>query len=527
MRKTTILPLLLITIFSFFAACNSSGTKEKPSPKLMVVISVDGLRADLLTRYNEAFTAGFNRLVEDGLYYPRGLQDHGITVTAAGHATIGTGVFPSRHGIITNFWRYFDGDSLRSTLAIGDTTVNIVGFPDAYGASPVHLQMPGLADWLLDSDPESRVVSVSGKDRAAILMAAKAKGHVYWVNDDFGGFSTSTYYRDSLPQWVNDFNSGIVEDYFQPVWDCSVPEEFRFLSRPDSATYEGEYNTFPYDAEEIIADRDLNDPSVAVGWMENQPLVDKLVLEFAKEAVGALDLGTSGSIDFLAVGLSATDRIGHRFGPLSLEQFDNLYRLDKELGAFMDFLDQKVGPDNYVISFSADHGFANQPEYELEGGPGYRVGEEDIQVLRQQIGQMFATLEPDSLTGAVEKFLEDLEYIDRVYTIGELKGISQPDSIDDLMLRSHFENRYTTELAQAGIAHIVNSPRALFGRGTGHGTPWHYDRNVPIIFYGAGITAEASEHKARTVDMAPTLAEIFGIPVPEGLDGRSLLTSEE
>ncbi len=308
-----------------------------------MLVVVDQLRADLLDRYGDLFTGGFRRLRTQGHSFVNAAHDHAVTVTAAAHATLATGVYPSRHGVISNLWLEKSGDGWVPVENIDDTTVKIVGVAGARGASPVHLMRSGFAEWLVSASPRSKVASVSGKDRGAIQPAAHARGaYVYWFEGALGRFVTSTYYRKSDPQWVTDFNATQVQRHSgESSWDFSGSPATKSRSDGDTLDYEadGVHTFFPH----TYAD-EKGAASFWV-WWENTPFVDALTLEIAEQMVTSLELGRDDAPDFLNVSVSATDRVGHRFGPLSREQLDNLLRLDRELGAFLTFLDEAVGAD--------------------------------------------------------------------------------------------------------------------------------------------------------------------------------------
>lgn len=519
-----IIKTLSICVFGGLVACQQPA--QHKTPKLQVLLVVDGLRADLLDRYDEAFQYGFRKLLDEGAVYTNAYQDHGMTVTAAGHTSISTGVFPNKHGIVSNRWKEQGADGWREAYAVEDPDYQIVGLPDEEGRSPGKLKVTGIADWLKAKHPSSQVVSISGKDRAAICMAAGSKGHVYWFDDDYVGFGTSTYYLDEHPPWVADFNNRVIANYFNDVWQCDVPEELRYLARPDSAMYEadGKFISFPHKMSftwlDVVSGQ-RND-ELKASWMEDQPAVDKLVFDFAKEAIRSLNLGKQESPDFLALGLSATDRISHRYGPLSLEAMDNLLRLDKELGLLLDLLDETVGKGEYILALSADHGFNDSPEYRQSiGQNGLRVTDEEIAVLIGEISKLdFENDYAASLTAA-RNILDETGYVARTFTAEEMEADPGTDSLHLLWQRSYFPGRVASDLAEIGLVAIeVTEGTETRTYGSSHGTHYEYDRHVPLIFFGGGIAPGRYPKKVRTVDIAPTFSQIFNIPFPDNLDGN-------
>ena len=246
--------------------------------------------------------------------------------------------------------------------AVGDPNAAIVGEPRMAGRSPKNLLRGGLADWIQAADPDAVVVSISGKDRAAIALAGKTRGQVYWIAPGIARFVTSTYYRSEYPDWVTRFNQTVMPALWaDTTWEQAVPARWRGLSRGDTSAYEGDglHTAFPH-----VASQELRRRSAAAFdlWAYHQPRQDRAVLLLAEEAIAQLRLGQRGALDFLAISLSATDYIGHDYGPLGREQLDNLYRLDHELEALFDRLDATVGAGEWVVGLSADHGVMTVPE---------------------------------------------------------------------------------------------------------------------------------------------------------------------
>lgn len=489
-------------------------------PPLVVLVVIDQLRADLLDRYADLFTGGFKRLRNEGHSFTNAAHDHGVTVTAPGHATLSTGVYPGRHGVISNLWFEKSGGSWVPVENIDDSTVKITGVPGARGASPVHLMRPGLAEWLVAADSRSKVASVSGKDRGAIQPAAHVRGaYVYWFEGVFGRFVTSTYYRSSDPSWVTSFNeSGVRKHAGEQAWTYSGSAVSKSRSDRDTLDFEsdGKRTFFPHS---------YPDEKDSLGfwvWWENTPYVDALTLEMAEQMVTSLSLGRDDAPDFLNVSLSATDRIGHRFGPLSREQLDNLLRLDRELGAFFEFLDSTVGAGKWVVALSADHGALDNPEDLIARGEyGHRITPEENAML----GALRAKADSNPDKGAAARelaaSLKAIPIVADAWTKDELARAGQ-DSFAVLMRHSEFPGREAGRFSRQGVEFRFRPGVYGAARGSGHGSPYWYDRHVPLIFMGAGISASQDPSRAATVDFAPTVASMLRIPFPGDLDGHVL-----
>ncbi len=503
------------------AACAGQVPQQQQGPRLLVMISVDQLRADLVDRYAPAFTGGFKRLMDQGYHFTQASHAHATTETAVGHATLSTGVFPSRSGIVANNWSVKDGDTWKDMYAVEDPDSPIVGVPDAPGRSPKNLLRPGLADWVLAADPEARVASVSGKDRAAITLAGKTRSQVYWLAPSVGRFVTSTYYRDAYPDWVERFNTEVMPGLLaDTVWNDEVPPSLRRLARSDSAFYEGDgfHTTFPH-----VASQETT-PEGRVAWLLAKPFSDRAVSTFAREAIDALQLGQRGHVDMLALSFSSTDYVGHAFGPFSQEQLDNLVRLDHELGSLFDYLDAHVGRGRWVAGLSADHGVLTMPEYLVESGEGA----ERIDA-RTRLGALGKAVRDaaseggtdEEITARIARLVEERGLAAKAYTAEDLTVSPAPDSFAALFRNSYYPGRAGGYLSAYDIEIRFGYHDLVSGAtGTSHGTPYWNDRHVPFMLLGAGVGPGVSETAVYTVDLAPTLAGLVGVPVPDDLDGR-------
>lgn len=266
------------------------------------------------------------------------------------------------------------------------------------------------------------------------------------------------------------------------------------------------------------------DPAAIRSWMVQTPLVDAATLDLAAMALTELDLGhREGGTDFLAISLSQGDRIGHRYGPFSQQQLDNLLHMDRVLGEFLDRLDAHMGRRGYVLALSADHGVMDMPEMlQAQGVNARRVTNELNAAIRQLRADIAAS--PETMTlEAIAARLEALDFIEQVVTRAQMASSEPTDSFTELFRRSYYEGRETARLVEFDFE-LRFSPYVLTQNNeTNHGTPYLYDRHVPLIFFGHGIAPGASTVRVRTVDVAPTLAALAGVPVPSDLDGQPIL----
>jgi predicted AlkP superfamily pyrophosphatase or phosphodiesterase len=492
-----------------------------PNARLGVVIVVDQLRGDLLPRYDDLFTGGFRRILDGGAVFTNTTHDHAETATAPGHTTLATGRMPRNHGIAGNSWYEEVGDRWRPVYAVSDTTVRILADPGLPGRSPRNIRAEGIGDWIRAADPDARVVAISRKDRGAIPLAGHGATEVYWLalEDGVGGFTTSTYYHEQLPEWVREANATLSPELWgDTVWTFSGPAGSASRARPDANAGEGDgvHTTLPHHAHIEV---DMYDRSAWGGWLKDAPPADGAVTALAIQALGALDLGAREAVDLLALSYSATDGVGHTFGPLSTEQLDNLLRLDRELGELMDSLDASVGAGRWTLALSADHGVVDLPEWAREQGmPARRVTAAELEAADPALAEVTV----DDSGEAVAAALRATPFVEEAYPFSELRSEEPADSFATLFRNSFVEGRPSSF---PGLNVAVRLPEGANKRrfGTGHGTPYYYDRWVPFIVYGAGVTSGIHEERAATVDLAPTLARLLGITPPADLDGTARL----
>jgi predicted AlkP superfamily pyrophosphatase or phosphodiesterase len=493
---------------------------------LIVLISVDQLPQYLLERYATLYSGGLRRLLDEGRSYTQAVHDHALTVTAPGHATLATGMVPARNGIVYNEWYERAGEEWSYTHSVNDSGEQVVGLPHLVGKSPRKLEVTALPDWLTTADADARVFTASGKERVAVLTAGRTRAHAYWFENDAGRFVTSTYYRDADPEWVERFHTDVLSQFFSDsTWELTVPEAARRLARADSAEFEyrGTHTAFPHSYRREVDEEELDQPEEYYGWWDHTPKLDRAIIAFAEAAVNELSLGQRESVDYLALGLSQLDRVGHRFGPFSLEQLDAILRLDRALGDFFEFLDSTVGERRYVVGLSSDHGVLPIPEYPDELGLSKRrITRPEWRAARDAAEN--ATGSPSSpAPAATVEALEAVDFIADVMTLDELTSGEPADSFAALYRRSYYPGRLAGAFARQGLMVRLVQGAHSSSDATTHGTPYLYDRHVPLILMGPGVPAGSSDEAVRTVDMAPTLAGLAGIPYPEDLDGRPLV----
>ncbi|HZL85749.1 MAG TPA: alkaline phosphatase family protein [Candidatus Krumholzibacteria bacterium] len=506
-----------------------------------MLVVVDQLRGDLLQRYADCWRGGFRRLLDQGACFTKAVQDHAVTNTGPGHATLATGVFPARHGIVDNSWCERIAQDIVVVPCVADSTTHVVGSSLA-GASPHRLLSPTLAEWMQAADARSHVVALGGKDRASILLAGKARGDVYWFSRQDGRFVTSSWYAASDPDWLQQFNASQWQTLCRDsTWMCEVPVADRSRARV-AASSEGD-GTRAHAVGGGGPDSNRLDfvhrfDAVQGGfweWWNDTPFPDAAILSLAAAAVSARGLGEDDAPDLLALGLSQTDLVGHEYGPLSLEQLDNLLRLDRALGTFLEFLDTEVGRDRWVMALSADHGVTDLGVNRREDGiPVQKVSAASVDSLFDELRGMEANAsqaaEREQLVAAR---VAQHGFIAEVFTYSALESaVTAEDSFLLLFRHSHHPGRFPLAPLGSGSRRRTLGVYGIEARlqpwavrseaGAAHGSPSFDDRHVPILFLGARIPAGSSARRIRSVDVAPTLAQMARIPAPAGLDGNVL-----
>lgn len=487
--------------------------------RLVVLITVDQLRADYLERFGPQLRGGLARLTRGGAWFTNAHQDHAITETAPGHASLLSGRFPRSTGIMMNAIGVDDPDAPLLDGAIGP------------GASPKRFRGTTLVDWLRAGDPRSRTFSVSMKDRGAILPVGRSRSEVYWYSPD-GRFTTSRWYRDSLPAWVDAFNERRVPfSYAGRSWTLLLPDS-AYRER-DSVAAEwrgGRDAVFPHPLPDDDAD--------AASAVRGSPFIDEIVLAFALHGVKSLSLGAGAPTDVLAVSLSATDLIGHAFGPDSREIHDQILRLDRALGVFLDSLYRLRDSSRVIIALSADHGVGTIPELApasvtprpVRVSLGGVVHSVRAGLFARHVDTMALALDQEIVflnRAALREAKVDADSVLAAFAASarRVPGVLRVDRFPDLVAdsaRDLIARRWAHQFPpDAHVDQVITlTPFSTWGGNVAsHGSPHDYDSHVPLIVYGAGVRPGRHPEFVRTVDLAPTLAAALGVGAMERLDG--------
>jgi predicted AlkP superfamily pyrophosphatase or phosphodiesterase len=558
-------PLRVIISLALLAALSSSSCAQdlsSPDPKLVLQITVDQLRGDLPTRYYDRLgDGGIRYLWENGVVYRNAHHAHANTETIVGHATLATGAHPSGHGMVGNLW--FDRETGFTTYNVEDPDYRLLTegadvdeeaeidptqrAARSEGRSPAAILVPTFSDELRsNNNGQSKVVAVSVKDRGAISMAGHT-GTAYWFSKASGGFVTSTYYLKQYPEWVSDFNAQKpAQQFANTSWDLLYDQSSYLFGQTDDREWEtdvaGFGRVFPHDYGDGTS-------RYFTTWLTLSPAGDKLVLDFAKHALVEEQLGQDAITAYLSVSFSATDYVGHVFGPSSLEGEDNILQVDRRIEELLAYVDEKIGLENTLVVLSADHGGPDSPGYlNSLGIPAGYVDPDSwdkdsaITRIKDQFGisgELFETYSHPYLYFSAE--VKNNNRIDHealeaavIDELSKFKGVSlavssaalRRGNLPDTHLYRSVVNNFHSK--RSGDIFVVFEPNWFINDFDGltvastHGSPWNYDTHVPIVFAGAGLHAQTVDRRVHTVDIAPTLSSYLNVKPPSGSVGTPL-----
>lgn len=508
------------------------------APSLIVTVVVDQLSANLFNQYRSQFTGGLKTLADQGMVSINGYQTHGVTVTCAGHSTVLTGAHPARSGIPANDWLDTTTGQETYCLAAPQNTLAHGKNTDNGPVGPEQLSASTLGDWLKAVSPESRVYGVSGKDRGAITLAGHKGDGAFWLTDDFG---FTTYVEPGQSAQAR----------LAPVAALNARMIDRFTRQAPSWTYsnaacrrlEGRWTIAGQTFDSKVPPADFR--------LDNSPILDELTIEGAIELMDSQQLGRRGVTDMLGVSLSATDRIGHSYGTQGPEMCEQMLRLDTALGVLMDKL--STIPGGAIVVLTADHGGSDFPERSaVEGYPHAGRVDRALQprvnaALKARFGldadplissaggfvivdkdrkSLPEPLRSQVLTAAIE-LLNAEPQVALAVARDELLAEPAPNSInpEDLNVRQRLRLSAVAgrspDILRAWQPGLTGQGR-VGGAISSHGSPWDYDRRVPIVFWWPGAEGQERFLPMRTIDIAPTLANLIGVQPDGPIDGRCM-----
>ncbi len=538
-------------------------TLSAEPPRLVLQITVDQLRGDLINRYLERMgDGGFRYLLEQGVVYSNAHHPHANTETIVGHTTLATGAYPSAHGMIGNVW--FDRQADRLIYNIEDARYRLLTpgsgvdqnteidptqrLARSDGRSPAAILTSTFSDELaIQTAYRAKVFGVSVKDRGTVSMAGHT-GKAFWFSKQSAGFVTSNFYYDSYPAWVNEWNASKPAARFgDESWELLHAQDTYLFADSDDQPWEtalpgfGRIFPHPYGSA---------DGRGFATFLTLSPAGDELTLDFAKTLIEHEQLGQDQVTDYLSVSFSSTDYVGHLFGPSSLESEDNLLRLDQTLADLLSFVEASVGLDQTLIVFSADHGGADAPPSLNRNG--FEVQYVDVDGWDEEAG-IAALKERFGVGGQlIREYFHPYVYLNReliekeglnqaevekavAAEMSKFKGVAVAISstalstgavaitpLTESILHNHHPKR-------SGDIFVVFEPQWFVNDFDGltvtahHGSPWSYDTFVPLVFAGAGLHAQRIHRRVETIDVAPTLAAFLGMKPPSGSRGAVLV----
>ncbi|MCF7807093.1 MAG: alkaline phosphatase family protein [Candidatus Marinimicrobia bacterium] len=521
----------------------SCGQGER-SPRLVVFIVVDDLAHHTYTHYQALFTGGFKWLYDHGVSFDNAHLEHGYASTGPGHFVLGSSLHPGPAGLLAN--HFYDKRVGHDVYCIEDSSAHELDIP---ANSVSYKNVPGstFGDWLKARSPESKVIGVGCKDRAAILLSGKNADLAVWYNWR-GSFTTNDYYTETTPAWLHDFNrEHNMVSYRDSLWTRSLPDAI-YDQYAHADSFPGETDRYLTDTYSPVFPKGIEsewDDKKVFSEMGSRPWLDRMTLQLASKAIKEEGLGQDDVPDVLTLGLSVMDIIVHYYGPYSQETMDLLVKMDGYLQNFLDDLDDQIGLEHVVFALSTDHGSLPLPEHwtQVMGKTGGRINAVELNAARDKamasILDMYGThdfilrrgdtyfydqnsmtslgVEPARIDSIIRSNLESVEGIGRVYTKAELLD---PDPEDRNAVRlSHMTHPelspdiYT--LLEKGW--IYRGPY-----GTSHQTPYDYDSHIPLMFSSLGFTRTTLNDSVQMADVAITLADILNVNPPHKVDGKSL-----
>ena len=526
-------PIFLILLFLLVSCTNHRENK----PKLVVLLVVDHMRPDLLTRFDDLYQGGFRWLIDHGIWFTNTFHEHSYTATGPGHTAISFGQFPGKVGVLGN--SYYDRDIKKRVNCVEDPIAKVVGANYGDARSFSRYDTFGIGDWLKTKYPDGKVISIGGKDRTACILGGKNPDIALYYNRA-GSFITSDYYVENLPSWVLDNNQRLqASSYGDSLWQKSLSDDiYKKYSREDY--FYGEEDTYLKNEYSPVFPIGIDSTLDPLGQLMGKPWFEREVLHLSKMAVENEVLGQDSQVDYLSIGFSAMDWIIHDFGPFSQETMDACIKLDRYLGNFFEFLDNKVGLNNILFVLTADHGGLPLPEYLVANGDkGGRINREHLdealtwideeseerygkKMYHREGAEFFIDMdklkeedvEPREIYDIVSKYLKNVDGIDGVVIKEDILSRSNSDNLTK-RLKNMIHPKLSPEISP------IITPGYLYRNpfGTSHGSPYDYDAHVPLIFARSQIKGRKDKSKRATIDIAPTIAKYLDIRIPDYCDG--------
>ncbi len=538
----------VFVLLIFALNINSVYSQTAKKPKLVVGIVVDQMRFEYLYRFNPYFSeGGFKRLMHEGSNFTYAHYNYMPTHTGPGHASIYTGSVPFYHGIISN--NYYDRVNRKTVNCVVDPNQKGIGSNDDEGArSPHRLLSTTITDQLkLSTAGRSKVISVSIKDRGAVLPGGHFPDGAYWYDRSSGNFITSSYYHESLPDWVEKFNKrGVADSCMSGDWQLLLPEEDYAINPPDDSKYEKDMfkegkTYFPHSFENLKG----NDKVKSIVYT---PYGNYIIAEMAKAALTSEKLGQGNVTDFLAISFSSTDYVGHEYGTVSYELQDTYIRLDRVIADLLETLDKKLGKDNYLLFLTGDHAGMKTQAFLKDsripvGGLRWQSVFDSLTAFTKREYNHTTLIESYSNKqiflnrDVIRKEQLDIDKVER--NIANYIRDTFPE-VASIFTRRDLETQIAQRVPISYILNGYNPSRSgdiafsfqpgFLGRyhaeGTQHGSYYAYDTHVPMLYYGWRVPAQTVNSPVYVCDIAATIANLLKITEPSTCIGIPLIIEE-
>jgi predicted AlkP superfamily pyrophosphatase or phosphodiesterase len=541
--------LTVILLISVSVELSGQGAYLPPDkPRLVIGIVVEQLKYDQLEKFRDRLGEnGIKRLINEGTYFKNASFEYMLTQSAPGHATIATGAEPSFHGITSDNWYL----PLRNELIFctKDIEVNPVGGSYEAGLhSPVNLQASTFSDELeMATNKNARVFGVGLKENSAILSAGHAADGAYWFDNTTGTWMSSTYYIKNLPGWVNDFNVMKFPDSFlNGTWNLFRPAKDYADCLPDSNSFEAGFNAkncFPYDLKKMRSKGVFNSRN-DFSLLRETPFGNTLTTNFAIRLIEKEGLGKDDVTDYISICYSATDNIGHRFGPSSVEMGDAILRLDDEIKNLLKFLNDSIGKRNILVYFTSAHGISEIPSV-LESNripAGFFKQNQALQLLRSYLNAVYgegnwvkgyserqvflnrtliedARLSLDDVQKKVARFLVQFTGVAAAYPYSAFEANDFGNGNLKRIINNFYPQRSGDVIITLNPGWVENEEDYA----TNHNSPYEYDSHVPLIWYGWTVNRSTVTRKVNITDIAATLSSLCKVPYPNACTGEPLV----
>ena len=535
-------------VFVFLSQISySQGNKRIPSekPRLIVGIIIDQMRYDYLFRYWDKFESrGFKRLINEGTFCKNANYNYLFTQSGPGHATIFSGTTPSHHGIISDHWYLRLKE--KTVGCTEDEKENTVGGSyEAGRMSPRNLLSTTLGDEMrLSNNFNSKVYGIAMEGNASILSSGHTANTAYWFDGESGNWVTSSFYRDSLPGWVKEFNNKKFPDiYLEREWTTLMPIELYTESLPDYNYYEigfGNQITFPYNLYEISK---VKKKKKSYEILKSTPFGNTFTKDFVIATIVNENLGQDEYTDLLTVSFSATNYIGQLFGPTSVEVEDTYLRLDRDIAHFLDFINENIGKENVLIFLTANHGVAHIPKYliDLKIPAGYFNQNSSVSLLKSYLNIIYGSgdwiqfyyaqqlylnhnliedskLSLEEMQTRVAHFFLQYKGVANTVTAHTLQTTNFTNGILEMVQNSYNQKRSGDIIINFDPGWVEKSKNS-----TAHNSAYTYDTHVPLIWYGWKINRRTISKPIGIIDIAPTISTFLNISFPNACSGKPIL----